>query len=361
MRPEHGVGDFDDLAVGALGVAEHSHVQSGRPEAGHGAAAVVRRVAAGEPVGQDPGLLPCRRDEPGGPATVLGAVADRVDRRVVDRGQPVVDDDASSHGEAGSAGQGGGGTAAGGEHHQVGVQREPVVEDQPVVGEPDRPGTGVDPRAEAAEVAGEDPAGLLVDLAAEQVVAALDDLGVEAADAQRPGHLEAEEPTADHDRSPGSGHRGVEAEAVVEAAERVHLLVQPAVDPDQPADRRQGRDRARGQDQDVVGHPVAVGELDLAVSAVDLRDARPEAQVDVVRHAHRDAVDGMGALQHRGQQDPVVRRVSLVAEQRHIRPAGQGLGQSYRGHPGAHHDHPHARTCAAGEVTRGLSACRTSR
>ncbi len=339
MRPEHGVGDLDDLAVGVLGVAEHGHVQSGRPEAGHGAAAVVRRVAAGEPVGQDPGLLPRRRDEPGGPATVLGAVADRVDRRVVDRGEPVVDDDAASDGEAGAAGQGGGGATAGGEHEQVGVEREPVVEHESGLGEADRPGAGVDGRAEAAEVAGEDPSGLLVDLAAEQVVAALDDLRVEAADAQGPGHLEAEEPAADHDRSPGSGHRGVEALAVVEAAERVHLLVQPAVEPDQPSDRRQGGDRARGQDQGVVGHAAAVDQLDLALRAVDLRDAGAEAQVDLVRHAHRDAVGGMGALEHRGQQDPVVRRVALVAEQRDLRAAGQPLGQADRGHPGAHHDH----------------------
>ncbi len=262
--------------------------------------------------------------------------------------------------EAGAAGQGRGGPAAGSEHDQVGVEREPVVEHEAGLGEAYRPGAGVDGRAEAAEVPGEDPAGLLVDLAAEQVVAALDDLGAEAADAQSPGHLEAEEPTPDHDRSPGAGHRGVKALAVVEASERVHLLVESAVEPDQPSDRRQGRDRACGEDQCVVGHAAAVDQLDLALRAADLRDPRPEPQVDVVRHAHRDAVDGMGALEHRRQQDPVVRRVGLVTEQRDLRAARQPLGEADRGHPGAGHNHSHARTCAEGEVTRGLSACRTS-
>ena len=49
----------------------------------------------------------------------------------------------------------------------------------------------------------------------------------------------------------GTGRCGVESEAVVEAPERVHLLVQPAVEPHQSADRRQGGDRSAGQDEPV--------------------------------------------------------------------------------------------------------------
>ena len=116
------VGHLDDLALGALGVAEDGDVEVGGAEPGDAAAARVGDVVAGQVGGDQPGLLPGGRDEAGGAAVVLGAVADGVDARVVDGAQPVVDDDAAAHGQPGAAGQRGGRPAPGGEHDQVGLE-----------------------------------------------------------------------------------------------------------------------------------------------------------------------------------------------------------------------------------------------
>ena len=135
---------------------------------------------------------------------------------------------------------------------QVGVQRVAVVEHQTRVGQPDRPRARVDGGAEPLEVPGQDGTGRRADLAAEQVLSALHDLGDETADRQGAGDLEAEQPAADDHRVPGLRQCGDQPRAVVQAAERVHLRVQPTVHPHQAADRRQGGDAAGGEHETVV-------------------------------------------------------------------------------------------------------------
>ena len=128
MRAGDRVGQLDHLAVGALGVAEHGDVEAGGAEPGDGAGAVVPdRARRSGARASSAGLLPGRRDEAGDLAAVLGAVADRVDRRSLSA-QVVVDDDAAAHLEPGPPGQRGRRAAAGSEHDQVGVEREAVVE-----------------------------------------------------------------------------------------------------------------------------------------------------------------------------------------------------------------------------------------
>ena len=63
----------------------------------------------------------------------------------------------------------------------------------------------------------------------------------------------------------------------------------------------------------------AVDEHHLAAVAVDVHDAGAEAEVDAVRGVPPgprsvSASSAVGALEHGRQQDPVVRRVRLVAE-----------------------------------------------
>ena len=197
VRADDRVGHLDDLALGALGVAEHGHVEVGGAQPGHRAGPVVGDVRTGQVRGQQAGLLPRRRHEPGDLVAVLGAVADGVHVRVAGA-QVVVDDHPAAYVEPGPAGQRGGRSPAGGEHDQVGREHVAVVEDEPVIGEPGGPGAGVDTGPEPAQVARQDRAGLGVDLAAQQVLAALDDLDREAAPGQRPRHLQAEQPATDH-------------------------------------------------------------------------------------------------------------------------------------------------------------------
>ena len=119
----------------------------------------------------------------------------------------------------------------------------------------------------------------------------------------------------------------------------MHASVQAAVDADQATDRRQGRDAAGGQDEHVVRHPGAVGELDLPLHRVHVDHPGAEAQVDGVVQRQRERVAVVGALEQGGEQDPVVRRVRLVAEQGD-RSAGPGelVGQPSGGHAGTHDD-----------------------
>ena len=68
-------------------------------------------------------------------------------------------------------------------------------------------------------------------------------------------------------------------------------------------------------------------------------DAGAEPQVDALVQRERDPVGVVGALEHRGQQDPVVRRVRLVAEQGDGLPGGgQPLREPGGGHAGADDD-----------------------
>ena len=204
----------------------------------------------------------------------------------------VVDDHPAADHQAGPAGERGRRPAAGGEDDEVAGQDVAVVELQPVAGEPDGAGAGVDLGPEPSQVAGEHGPRAGADLAGEEVVGALDDLGEQPAHRQRPGDLQAEQAAADDD-GPGRGGlstserpaRGglVQPTAVVEGAERVDARVEGAVAADQPADRRQGGDRAAGQDEPVEGDPLPVDEHDLAGLPVDLEHAGSEAQVDAVR------------------------------------------------------------------------------
>ena len=244
VRPGDRVGHLDDLAVGPLGLAEHGDVQAGGTQPRDDPRPGVRRVVAGQAVGQHLGLLPGRRHEAGGPPGVLGAVADRVDPPVGDRLEVPAVDDAAATGQPSLASQCGRGPTSGGEHDQVGVQGEAVVETEPLVGEPDRPRSRVDLGAELPQPPSEDRSATDVDLAREQVLGALDDLGGDAAHGQRPGDLEPEQAAADDHGCPGRGHRAEQPQAVVQRPERVHLGMQRPVHPHQAADRRQRRDRA---------------------------------------------------------------------------------------------------------------------
>ena len=130
---------------------------------------------------------------------MLGAVADGVDPLVGDAGQRAVDDDPAADHQACTPGQRRGRPAAGSQHDEVGREQGAVVEPEPVVGEPDRAGAGVDLGPEAPEVAGEHAPPGLADLGVEEVVGPLDDLGQHAAHGQRASDLEAEEPASDDD------------------------------------------------------------------------------------------------------------------------------------------------------------------
>ena len=79
-------------------------------------------VAAGDVVGEDLGLIPQRRHQPVDLAPVLGAFADDVDARVIDRAHLVVDDDGALHRQAGAHADLGVGPDAGGDDDHVAVQ-----------------------------------------------------------------------------------------------------------------------------------------------------------------------------------------------------------------------------------------------
>jgi hypothetical protein len=349
---DDGVGHLDDLALGPFGVAEDGDVEVGGAQPSDRAAAPVGDGFTGQVRRRHAGLFPGRRDEPGGAASVGGAVADGVDPVVVDRPKLVIDHDAAVDGQAGAAGQRGGRAAPCGQHDQIGLEGVPVVQSQPalgpVVGEPHGAGAGVHRGAEPLETALEDSPGRRPDLAAEQVFAALDHLGVEPADRQRAGHLESEEPPTDHDRPPrrsSSLDRVHQPLAVVEAAERVHLRVQGAVRPDQPADRRQRGDAAGGQDEPVVADARAVSQRHLTSVTVQLEHPGPETEVDAVagvplRRPQGQRRRSVGALEDGGEQDPVVRRVQLLAEHRDPRvPLGDELlHETRRSHAGSDDD-----------------------
>jgi hypothetical protein len=120
--------------------------------------------------------------------------------------------------------------------------------------------------------------------------------------------------------------------------------VEGAVAADQAADRRERGDRARGQDEPVVGDAFPVHEHDLPRLTVDLQHPRPEPQVDPVRleprrRAQGEGVGGVGPLEDGREQDAVVGRVLLVGQdgETHVR-ADELLGQADGGHAAADHD-----------------------
>ncbi len=242
---------------------------------------------------------------------------------------------------------------------------KPLSSDQPRVGQPDGAGARVDGGAEPPQVAGEDrPAGASTWLRSRCSPPSTTSVSRPRTPAPGPPGGRA----ARRRRPPRSGRpaaAAIEAQAVVEAAERVHLLVQPAVHPDQAADRRQGGDAAGGQDQPVVGDRCAVGEHRPRAPRGRSRATRAPRRRSTPCSAYQPGIAqcqstrAVGPLEHGGQQDPVVRRVGLVAEHGDVRRGRQLLDQPGRGHAGADDDRRHARTCAAG--WRPDSDCRTSR
>ena len=100
---EHRVEDLDDFPVRALGVTQHGHIESGGAEAGDRAAALYDAAPPASRSARTPACSQAGVDEAGGPPGVLGAVADGVERRIVHRREPIIDDDAASDGQAGSA------------------------------------------------------------------------------------------------------------------------------------------------------------------------------------------------------------------------------------------------------------------
>ena len=86
------------------------------------------RVAAGDVVGEDLGLLPERRDQAVDPAAVLRALADDIDVGVVDRAHVVVDHDGALDGQPAAHADLGVGLDAGGDHDHVAVERRAVLE-----------------------------------------------------------------------------------------------------------------------------------------------------------------------------------------------------------------------------------------
>jgi len=150
------------------------------------------------------------------------------------------------------------------------------------------------------------------DLTGEQVVGSLDDLGQHPAHRQGTRDLEAEEASPDDDRprwSRGSlrshlDHRLLEAAAVRQAPERMHLRVQRAVAAHEPADRRERGDRAGREDESVVADAFPVDQHHFAGVAVELEHPRTEAQVEALhreplRRAQRQRVSQVGAVEDR--------------------------------------------------------------
>ncbi len=246
--------------------------------------------------------------------------------------QPVVHDDPGADLEPGGEREPGPGPHAAGEHDDIGIEPVPVGElhpgDLPSAGvlrgrQAADPAFRVDLDAEGGQVGVQQRRGVRVQLAFHQPFALLGQDHLGAAFGQGAGRRDAEEAAADHHRAHALpyGHGGRQGQAVVHGAERVDPVGQfPALRFEQPAQRREDRVGARGQDQPVVPLRAAVVAVDRPVGAVDADrpDTAPQRPPGGREGGDLRCVP---AREHVRQQDPVVRDVRLLTEDRHIRTA----------------------------------------
>jgi len=281
----------------------------------------------------------------------LRAVADRGDPGIVGAAKIVADDDAPIDGEPCLPGQRGPWHDTGGHQHQVRGQLASVAQPDAA----DLSGavleesvTGRAGDHDQAQI-GHRPAGDVgrqgVQLAVEDVRPGVDDRDLDAPRDQPASGLDAEQPTAEHDRTSGSAQRPQQAPAVGEGSQGVHRGV--ALRTHQFGD---AGGRARGQDEGVVGvRPEAVVD-DVALDAVD-RDRRPSGlDGDPGRRLGQRQRGGVHrAGDDLGEQQPVVGGLRFLPQHGDLDPVGGDRAaqvvQEARGDHPVPHDHDPMRCC----------------
>lgn len=180
-----------------------------------------------------------------------------------------------------------------------------------------------------------------VELTLHQPLGLLGEHDLRAAQCHRAGCRDPEEPAADHDRPHPGPYRLGQAQAVVHGAEGVDPLGQLVVRGEQPAQRRQHRVGAGGQDEGVVRDLRPVREMYGSHLAVDAGDPAPG---QLRGRGQGDHVGAVPSGQHLGEQHPVVRAVLLVADERHGRAQlAEPPGEPYAREAGADHHHTRIR------------------
>lgn len=243
-----------------------------------------------------------------------------------------------------------------GQHHQVRVQgvavghlhRADRASDAAHVTDT---ALGVHLHAELGQMALHQPGGGRVELALHQPLGLLGEDHLRAAHGQRAGRGHAEQPAADHHGPHARPHLRRQAQAVVQGAERVHAPRQLVVLGEQAAQRRQDGVGAGGQHQPPVGDLRAVRADDGPPVPVDSGD--PGA--DQLRGGGQgDHLGPVAPGEHLGEQHPVVRRVLLLADQRHGRAQlAEPPGETYAREAGADHHH----TLVRGHVLSVRGGC----
>ncbi len=270
---------------------------------------------------------------------MLYALADRVDFGVARR-HVVADQDAAVDVELGGARQVDIGADADRQHDQIGRDLAPVGEDDAFgfVGSEDFLGLAVGKKGDAAriEIALQQLARRCIELALHQARHQMHDRDRHAPALQPPGRFEAEEAAADHDGAPLGRGRVDHRLDIGYVAEGAH----PGQA--QPRNRRRQGLGAGGEQQLVVWHRLPTGDRHRFRGAVDRVNRLPGDQPDAVlvvpvRRIDDDLVDRLFAGQHRGQQDAVVVRVRLGADDGDgvaVGSAGQQLlDRAHSGHP----------------------------
>jgi len=172
---------------------------------------------------------------------------------------------------------------------------------------------------------------------------------------QPPGRFEAEQPAANYDRAPIPARRRDHGIDIGDIAERADAGESEA------GDRGRQRFRSRCEQQPVVGDGTSTGDRDRRCDRIDRRHRIAGQQTDaafVVPGAwvDDDLVDRLLARQHRGQQDAVIVRVRLGADDGEVvtcwSARQQLLYRPHCRHPIAHDNEP----LRAGALRRSSSA-----
>ncbi len=347
-----GIAHDDLLAIVAAGkVAGREQVDAGDLELGAGlAAAVAADAEFGQVRGADLALLEQRRHQAVGDAAVRGTFADRIDARVGDGLHRVADDDAAAAVQADLFGQRGVRADADGHHHQLRRHFAAVLElhrAHAAVGIADETlGVGADQELQSARFQRllQQAAGDTVELAFHQPWHQVHHMHVHAAAHQAVGRFQPEQAAADDHRVAVARGRVDHFVGVLDVAVGDHAL-QFA-----PRQRRHERRRAGGQQQAVVfGLRAVVGD-DQALAPLDVDHRLAQVQRDAVlgipgQRVEHDLVERLLAAEHRRQQDAVVVRVRLGAEDGDLvqlgRQADQLFHRAHRGHAVADHHQLH--------------------
>ncbi|CAM5677267.1 hypothetical protein SPURM210S_01669 [Streptomyces purpurascens] len=287
------------------------------------------------------GLLERRGGEAVEHTVVLGAVADRVDVRV-GGAQLVVDDDTLADVESGGLRETHPGADTAGDDHQVGVERVPVghlhrADRAADAAHVPYAALGVHFHAQVGQVPLDELGGGRVELALHEPLGLLGEHDLGAAQGERPGRGDPEEPAADDDRTCSRPDRLGQSQAVVHGPEGVHALGQLVVLGEQPAQRRQYGVGTGGQHQPVVCDHRTVRARDGPPVAVDAGDP---AAGQLRGRGQGDHLGAVPSGQHFGEQHPVVGPVLLLADQQRGRAElTEPPGEPYAREAGADHHH----------------------